>query len=352
MPVTIKCPDCGHTEESNDGASKTCPQCEGAMSAPPKKKYQAKSSSLEDEERAKKKDKLRNDDEKPKKKAKPRDDDEDEDEKPKTKKKPRDDEDEEEEKPKPKKKAAEPQEAMSLDDDDDDGGEGDNPRNAKVAERLGIDPGFTNKALMRQVAKELSRGEVLYFAVRPSEAIAKKQGLVAMIVGTIFALLGIGAVVLILTVLSEKVPWYVAFIPLFMAFIGGAIAVLGPIMKNRQARLGWYAVTDRRAIVFNIALWGKSGQVETYQPAELRKMWIKKSFWLKGGGDLVFKTIITQRTRTERDRTTGRTRTSTSTSKEHFGFLGIEDAKEVEALIHEVLLSGRRDEDDEEDDDD
>ena len=48
----IKCPDCGRTEESEDGASKTCPACEGTMTAlPPKKKYQARSTSLEEEER-------------------------------------------------------------------------------------------------------------------------------------------------------------------------------------------------------------------------------------------------------------------------------------------------------------
>ena len=62
MAITIKCPDCGHTEESKDGVAKTCPQCEGTMAAPPKKKYQAKSTSLEDEERAKKKSKARDDD--------------------------------------------------------------------------------------------------------------------------------------------------------------------------------------------------------------------------------------------------------------------------------------------------
>jgi hypothetical protein len=80
-------------------------------------------------------------------------------------------------------------------------------------------------------------------------------------------------------------------------------------------------------------------------------MWIKKSFWVKGGGDLVFKTIVTQHTRTTRDHQTGRTRTSTSTSKQHFGFIGIEDVKDVEALIHEVLLSRKRDDDEDEDDD-
>jgi hypothetical protein len=45
-------------------------------------------------------------------------------------------------------------------------------------------------------------------------------------------------------------------------------------------------------------------------------------------------------------------KTTGSRTEHHFGFLGIEDVKEVEALVHEVLLSGQRADDDEEDDDD
>ena len=314
MAVTIKCPDCGHTEQSADGASKTCPECEGTMAAPPKKKYQAKSTSLEDEERARKK-------------ARPRDEDD--------------------ERPKARKVAAPPAQAMSLDDDEGDDEKGGFTLNGKAAEQLELPTGFKNRALMKQVEEELSRGEVLHFVCRPSEVIAKKKGLVAMIAGAVFALLGVVGAVVILAVVSDKVPWYVAFVPLFIAFVGGLIAVLGPIMSGRQARLGWYAVTDRRAVVFNINLWGKEGQVQSYTPAELRKMWIKKSYWLKGGGDLIFKTEVHDN-RTKYVNKFGKTVKETGTRTEHhYGFLGVADVKDVESLIHEVLLSGgRSDEDD------
>lgn len=312
MSVTIKCPDCGHTEESDDGVAKTCPECEGKMTAPPKKKYQAKSTSLEDEARARKKSKG----------------DDDEDDRPKKKAKPRTGNDEDEE--------------------DDKGG---STRNSKVAERLGLEPGFKNKELMKQVEEELSRGEVLYFACRPSEEIAKKRALMATLGGIFFSLLGVGMVVAVLTVLSDKIPIYVVIVPCIFVLVGILLAILGPIMTNRQARLGWYAVTDRRAIVFNINLWGKAGHVEVYAPEQLRKMWIKKSFWVKGGGDLVFRTEVHDNRTRYVDRRTGQTVRQTGTRTEHhFGFLGIEDVKEVEALIHEVLLSRRRlDEDEDED---
>ena len=278
------------------------------MATLPKKKYQAKTTSLEEEENSKKKLKSSDDD-----------------------------------RPKLKKK---PAEVLSLDDEGAGDEKGPFTLNGKAAEQLELDPGFKNRALMKQVGDELSRGEVLHFACRPSEAISKKQALVATGAGAVFALLGLVATVLILTAFSDTVPWYVAFVPLFVAFVGGLIAVLGPIMSKRQARLGWYAVTDRRAIVFNINLWGQAGHVEVYPPSALRKMWIKKSFWVKGGGSLIFKTEIHDN-RTRYVDKYGRTVMETgSRTEHHYGFLNIEDVKDVELLIHEVLLSGRRDDED------
>jgi hypothetical protein len=306
------------------------------MTPPPKKPAAAKSTAVEDEPRAKKKSR---DDETSRKKTKPRDDDDDEDDRPRAKKKPRDDDDEDDDRPRTKKKL------RAEDDDEDD--DGDFDTDGKAAKRLDLDPGFRDRALMKQVAKELSNGEVLHYACRPSEAIAQKQALMAIVAGAAFALFGIVFAVPMLTAMN--VPTAVATVPCVFVLVGVAFAVLGPIVKKRQARLGWYAVTDRRAVVFHISLWGSSGLATTYHPAALRRMWVKKSFWLKTGGDIVFKTVVTRHTHTERTRHGG-TRTSSSTSTEHFGFLGIDEVKDVEALLREVLLT-RRDEDDEDDDD-
>ncbi|MBY0460833.1 MAG: hypothetical protein K2V38_26235 [Gemmataceae bacterium] len=321
MSITIKCPDCGHTARSDDGEPETCPECEGTMVALKKGPYKAKATSLEEEAGAKNK-----------KKSRPRD--EDEDDRPKAKKKPaRADEDDEDDRPKAKKR--------SRSDDEDDR---DNQlRDGKAAKQLDLDPGFSDRALMKQVEAELSRGEVLHFACRPAREIAQKQGLVAMGTGLFFALVGV--VVAVIMFAATKAPWFAGLVPVLFVVIGVAMAVLGPVMKNRQAKMGWYAVTDRQALVFQVSLWGSSGKLDTYTPAELRKMRVQKSFWLKGGGDLVFKTIITHTTRTERD-AHGRTRTSTSTSKQDFGFLGIADVRDVETLVHEVLLTDRDDDND------
>ena len=316
MAITIKCADCGRTAQSDDGEPETCPECEGTMAPPPKKKYQAKSSSLEEESSARSK-----------KKPAPRDD---EDERP------------------AKKKAA----ARSRDDDDDDNprGGGEVVTDGKAAKALDLDPGFKDRELMKQVRAELSRGEVLHFVCRPCLKIAKMQGIVGAVFGALFAVIGLIVLIVFASGVAKGMPVPAYLVPALFILIGGGIAVFAPIAKIRQAKKGWYAVTDRRAIVFHIGLWGSSGHAEDYPPAAVRKMWIKKSFWVKGAGDLVFRTEVTHHTRTERD-SHGRSRTTHSTSTQHFGFLGVEDVKDIETLLHEVLLAGgRRSRDDDDDD--
>lgn len=324
MAITIKCPDCGHAKQSDDGEPETCPECEGTMAPPPKKKYQAKSSPLEDESRAKSKPKRRDDDE---------------DERP-ARKKPRAEDEEDDERPVKKKARAH----------DEDKGGGDFTTDGKAAAALDLNPGFKNKELMKQVAEELSRGEVLHFACRPCLKIAKMQGVVGAVFGAVFALIGLIVLIVFVSGAMKGIPVFAYLVPVLFILVGLGIAVFAPIAKIRQAKKGWYAVTDRRAIVFHIGLWGSSGHAEDYPPAAVRKMWIKKSFWVKGAGDLVFRTEVTHHTRTERD-SHGRTRTTHSTSTQHFGFLGVEDVKDIETLLHEILLAGGRSRDDDDDDD-
>ena len=198
--------------------------------------------------------------------------------------------------------------ARKRDEDDDDGA---GLHDGKAAKSLGLSTGFKNRELMKQVEEELSRNEVLHFACRPCAAVAKYQAIMVGVFG----------------------------------LIGASIAILGPIMKLRQARLGWYAVTDRRAIVFYVSLWGKSGAATDYTPREWRRMRVSKSWFVKGAGDLIFRTEVRHHTRTVHG-AHGGTRTEHSTSVTHYGFLGIEDVRDVEALICEVLLGRDRDDDD------
>src|SRR5262245_35662566 len=199
MAVTIKCPDCGHTEKSEDGESKTCPECEGTMTAPPKKK------------------------------SKRRDDDEDEEDEPKAKKKRRDDdredEDENEKDAKPAKKSG------------SRGGknDGDGPvRDGKAAADLDINPGFKNKPLMSQVEEELEYKEVLHWAGRQCPEFVKRSGMMTRIFGFIFAGAGLLFCVIVLAVVPGMMKLMVLF-PLLFVLIGLGLAVFMPGIMAKQA---------------------------------------------------------------------------------------------------------------------
>jgi hypothetical protein len=273
---------------------------------------------------------------KEKPKSKPVDDDEDDEPKPKKKATARRDEDDEDEDERPKKKAKKREEGR---------GEGGNTRDGTAAESLEISTGFKNKELMKQVEDELSRGEVLHWAGRPCLAIAKRKGIWAVIFGMAFAVIGAIVMVMMFTV-AKGIPWFAAIVPGIFVAIGLAVAIIGPRMMVKQAKRGWYAVTDRRAIVYQVSLFGSSGQATSYEPSELRKMRVQKTSVVEGGGDLIFRTEVSHHTRTEHD-ARGRSRTSTSTQTHHFGFMGIEDVKEIETLIHKILLGADDDDDNE-----
>ena len=317
MATLIKCPDCGHTKQSDDGEPETCPKCEGTMTAPPKKKYQAKSASLEDEAKAKKKAKARDEDEKPKKKAEPRNGDG-------------------KDEPRPKKAAA-----LSLDEEDSDGDTGGPACDGKAAASLELDPGFTDRRLMKQVALQLSRGEVVHWAGRMCPEIAERKVFWTRLGG--IGLTAAGG--LFCAIAFSVAPWFVGLIPLIFVAVGLGIAIVGPGCVRRQAENGWYAVTNRRAIVYTASAFGSGGSATTYEPHELRRMRVKPAKSPKGAGDLIFKTVVTETQTDYVDRRTGRTvKSETSRSETHYGFLGIENVNEVETLVHNVLLGGADDE--------
>ncbi len=375
MAVTLKCPDCGHAKQSESDTPQTCPKCEGTMK---KQGYKAKAAPVAAE--------------KPKPKPKPRDDDEDdepaprkvaakpapapakadnpfsfgddggdEDDEPKPKTKPaarsRDDVDDEDDAPKPRKAVAKPtakpapaRSRRDEDEDEDDEADEDFTQDGKAAKRIGIDTGFANKKLMKQVAKEMSRGEVLHWAARPSMELAEKKAKWMRIGGGALAVVGLGVAGILLGV-AQSVPWYVGvIIGVVFVLFGLVFALVGPKSVIRQAERGWYAVTDRRAIVYMANLWGDSGHVDSYEPSALRKMWVQKSSMVKGAGDLIFKTEVHDNRTKWVDKRTGRTvKTTGSRSEHHYGFIGIDDVKDVETLVHDVLLHAG--DDDEEDDD-
>jgi hypothetical protein len=99
-----------------------------------------------------------------------------------------------------------------------------------------------------------------------------------------------------------------------------------PYWVWRRGKRTCYALTDRRAIVWQPGLW-RSVHVRSYRPEQLKQMSrVERS---DGSGDLIFEQ------RHGRDSDGDRTTTS-------YGFLGIERVREVEDLIEKNLLESPR----------
>ena len=324
MPITIKCPDCGYAAQSEDGEPEECPKCDGTMTPVKKKPPLAKAAPPADEPRAKARPKPREeDDDRPKKPKRRGDDDDGDDEppaKPKAAARPRDDD--EDDRPAKRKKSS-------------------NPRDGAAAERADLPSGFEDDELVAQVEEELQPGEVLHFACRQARKLAQLQAALYALVASAFVFIpGLMGLSFLVSAKDAK-DYLFALVPLAVAAGAAVVAVLSARGRLRQAARGWYAVTDRRAIVFEVSLFRGTGEATTYTPQQVRKMWVRKSSWLKGGGDVVFKTVVTITTEVSRSSE------KTSKSTTHFGFIGVEDVESVRDVIEWVLLSERDDDDDE-----
>ncbi len=112
--------------------------------------------------------------------------------------------------------------------------------------------------------------------------------------------------------------------PLFgIPFVLVGLGMLAsPFVAARNARKTCYALTDRRAIVWEGGLWHGT-RVRSYRPGDLRSM--ARNQRGDGSGDLIFEEVTTFGNR-------GRQQTVRR------GFLAIEDVREVEGLVRSTLL--------------
>ncbi len=115
--------------------------------------------------------------------------------------------------------------------------------------------------------------------------------------------------------------WGVPFILIGLGMLSS------PFWAGRKAKRTCYALTDRRAILFEAGTFG-SVVVRSYRPSGLTKMFRREN--ADGSGDLVFEEITQVRSTNNGGRTT-----STQTR----GFLGIDNVREIEELLRKALLS-------------
>jgi len=175
--------------------------------------------------------------------------------------------------------------------------------------------------LADRVAAELAPDERLLWVGQPRLDLATRPAFFLVPFGVVFAGFAlvwmVGAVLLTGGLLA---PCGLPFIAVGIGFIAS------PVWLRRRARKTLYALTDRRAIVWEPGWFGAIA-VRSYTAAGLGRM--SRTERSDGSGDLVFEEILTISSTSEGTRwhTTRR------------GFLSIDKVREVEEMVRQALLS-------------
>jgi predicted Zn finger-like uncharacterized protein len=191
------------------------------------------------------------------------------------------------------------------------------------------------REFQQQIKEELSRGESIVWVGRPSVRVMQAKAWIAVVIGAVFACIGVGLWVGCVVFLASG-----NFMPaLPMAFFGLVLLAFGVLAMCSRYLIGrfrsardCYILTNRRALVFQNG--GKN--VRSYSTFQVAAMNRQDSAWVQGAGDLVFE-VETQ------TRYSGGQYGGVQTVKIHHGFLSLENVRKVEKLLRETLVDRRID---------
>ena len=199
-------------------------------------------------------------------------------------------------------------------------------------------------ALKEKILADLAPNERAVWLAQPASAIVFRRNLAFLVVGGVFTLISLTWLMLGLTqrqavpvaaakkgaASQVRAPMPAEFslglpLALFVASVGGAVV---PLVRVKLAQGSCYALTNRRALVYKVGLFGPTR--ESYSPSEVAKMRRSDSWLFKDGGDLIFSTVTTITTSSK-----GRSSVKTT----YYGFLSIAHVKEVDKLVRETLIN-------------
>jgi hypothetical protein len=173
--------------------------------------------------------------------------------------------------------------------------------------------------LADRVAAELSADEQLVWVGQPREDLAARPACVMIPVGLVFTAVAIAWIVISFQFTSGLMA------PCGLPFIAVGIGLLAsPAWLRAMARKTVYALTSRRAIIWQPALFGRV-TVQSYTAAGLGQM--TRMERPDGSGNLVFQVFVSG--------------TGDSSRTEQRGFMAIDNVKHVEELVRKTLLAGR-----------
>lgn len=367
---SIKCPKCGNVTKvpaaggapAAPAAKKPAPQPAKALATAAKKPKPVE----EDEDLEEDLDDANVKSNRPVKKSRRDEDDEDEDDENvrsvagAKKKSKRDEEDEDEDEPKVKSASKKSKSSKSDEEDEDDENVKSAPKKSKGSKeeraRRSLAQCDVPDEMMEQAEGELGQGERLVWVGQPVPKIMVMRSLGASIGAAFISIIFL--VVSFTMIIPEKntpMIMKLAFPGIAGVILLGAASV--PFLAKMRARKTLYAITSRRAVVWNCN-WVGMVSLTNYTPEQLQNMWRRNSWFMsdQGGGDLIFKSVTVITTTHHYGRRGGYRGSSTSSTTYYYGFLAILDAAEVEVLLRETLIdpfkSKRKKKDDDDEDDD
>jgi hypothetical protein len=212
---------------------------------------------------------------------------------------------------------------------------GRKPSAAPTLGKNDIPPMNVSEDFKQEVQSELEAGEKLIWVGRPDKFIWMCRVLWKMFIG-IFCLIGATVVGLVMAGslfggAGSNIPPIMVLVPILFG-VFGICMLFQPLVARRNAGKTYFFISTKRAVVSNTTLFGTTKT--DYHPEQLVGLLpIRSSTFGDGGGDVVFRSVVTITTTSYSSGHSGEQR-----SKEHFGFLGIRKAKQVADLIHIVLV--------------
>jgi hypothetical protein len=190
--------------------------------------------------------------------------------------------------------------------------------------------------LAQTIEDELSRGERVIWAGKPSAKIMALRGAIWPLLGAILAI----PAALILPRLVEFNALHTdrerMFLGVALAVMCLGMAALFATGSLRLASRTTYVLTNRRAMVWTSGLFGFTK--ETFGHDELSKMRLRKSWVFGEAGDLIFRSIWT--TKQVTTRSAGFNQTSETSDITHYGFMAVRHVAMLQTLVRRAVLEG------------
>jgi hypothetical protein len=193
-----------------------------------------------------------------------------------------------------------------------------------------IDESELPDKLKNSVHNNLYDDETVFWVGRPHQKIVFMRSLGPA--ALILLICGFMAYIMVIKDTGTKPWWIYAMLGVFVL-----AGLLTPLFFRIRAHFTGYVLTNKRCLVFE-PIFAETPKLTVYLPDIVARMRRRNSWVLKGGGDLIFRTVTVIKTTKYVDKRGRDKGSSTSVTNYHYGFMAIDDVGRVEKLIGDRLV--------------